>query len=688
MAYLGYDMNADYSYVDERVQTPMTNAQAQMIRDAKNRPTAREVLTAGQKGNWIENQADVNQTTTELGGMFIGEGYNDRPTWTEESRLAGEALNRGLAKGREQKAAMDARDFEIERLRAVQTDPGGAELFARYKRGEIAGYEITSNPNVSPFWKRMVAEEPAEPLDPSRYGRAQLPGNSSRRGMKTDVLRSEAEGQIEKYVERLLKGRGNRRMQQSIREYMDSMVKLEDARASGEMTPQQIKELEADAKRLQTQTMDVLKPLLSRFEKRMGKEDAKGSVLGAESIANRAIVDMLNANRGRQASRQGAGQQPIGGPTSPRSRSSSRTQPTVSPSPPTIQYTAGNQPVAEYKNLDDAFASAETLAPGSAVKIGERVLMPVVDGGGMRLADAVSIGNYYVTDPRAFQGSTAEESAAMWGDTISDEERQDMLRHLIVEGGDRNLSNDMRRRIRQVYESRQNFNNVELSGADKKKALNELYDRENELLYDVAVSGVGNRQPQVFSPDPEETGSSGGSSGGSSKRPGKFDLPAGAVPEQGVLDSMIPGVSKEFDYGAMPTAWKLLNENQSMELEDKLNSISIRNPEVITTEMYDTLARAIVAAREADPEFSVIPILNEVLGGIGSNQSQPTESEPGGSGERAARKKTYTNLTERAREILSDPEADPRAREIAQGWLNKYPTFEAYREAMSEQTKD
>jgi hypothetical protein len=314
--------------------------------------------------------------------------------------------------------------------------------------------------------------------------------------------------------------------------------------------------------------------------------------------------------------------------------------------------------------------------------------MPVVDGGGMRLADAVSIGNYYVTDPRAFQGSTAEESAAMWGDTISDEERQDMLRHLIVEGGDRNLSNDMRRRIRQVYESRQNFNNVELSGADKKKALNELYDRENELLYDVAVSGVGNRQPQVFSPDPEETGSSGGSSGGSSKRPGKFDLPAGAVPEQGVLDSMIPGVSKEFDYGAMPTAWKLLNENQSMELEDKLNSISIRNPEVITTEMYDTLARAIVAAREADPEFSVIPILNEVLGGIGSNQSQPTESEPGGSGERAARKKTYTNLTERAREILSDPEADPRAREIAQGWLNKYPTFEAYREAMSEQTKD
>ena len=686
MAYLGYDMNADYSYVDERVQTPMTDAQAQMIRDAKNRPTARDVLTAGQKGNWIENQADVNQTTAELGGMFIGEGYNDRPTWTEESRLAGEALNRGLAKGREQKAAMDARDFEIERIRAVQTDPYGAEWFARYKRGEIAGYEITSNPNISPFWKRMVAEEPAEPLDPSRYGRAQLPGNSSRRGMKTDVLRSEAEGQIEKYVERLLKGRGNRRMQQSIREYMDSMVKLEDARASGEMTPQQIKELEADAKRLQTQTMDVLKPLLSRFEKRMGKEDAKGSVLGAESIANRAIVDMLNANRGRQAARQGAGQQPMGGPASPRSRSSSRTQPTVSPSPPTIQYTAGNQPVAEYKNLDDAFASAETLAPGSAVKIGERVLMPVVDGGGMRLADAVSIGNYYVTDPRAFQGSTAEESAAMWGDTISDEERQDMLRHLIVEGGDRNLSNDMRRRIRQVYESRQNFNNVELSGADKKKALKELYDRENELLYDVAVSGVGNRQPQVFSPDPEETGSS----GGSSKRPGKFDLPAGAVPEQGMLDSINPGAKNEFDFGVMPNAWELLDEQQAQELRFALNSLSISNPEAITTDMYNTLARAINAARRADPGFdgSVIPILNEVLGVGDSDQSQSTESNPGGSGERAVLRKTYTNFTEEARKILSDPESDMGAREIAQRWLNKYPTSEAYLEAMSEQTKD
>lgn len=157
-----------------------------------------------------------------------------------------------------------------------------------------------------------------------------------------------------------------------------------------------------------------------------------------------------------------------------------------------------------------------------------------------------------------------------------------------------------------------------------------------------------------------------------------------------MLDSINPGAKNEFDFGVMPNAWELLDEQQAQELRFALNSLSISNPEAITTDMYNTLARAINAARRADPGFdgSVIPILNEVLGVGDSDQSQSTESEPGGSGERAMLGKKYTTLTEEAREILSNPKSDMGARETAEKFLEEFPTVEAYLEAMLEQTKD
>jgi hypothetical protein len=456
-------------------KTPMTAEQAQMIRDAENRPTARDVLTAGQKGNWIENQADVNQTTAELGGMFIGEGYNDRPTWTEESRLAGEALNRGLAKGREQKAAMDARDFEIEKMRATAMFPKDAELYARYKRGEIAGYEITSNPNVSPFWKRMVAEEPAEPLDPSRYGRAQLPGNSSRQGMSPTMLRSESMQQMTRFANRLAEGRGGLGVRTALSNYQAAL-------AGGDQT--QINAAQAELEQM-------LGPMFDKFQSRFDKEAGEGV-----GDLKKTFMDQL---RGRLMSGTAGvgyrgGGMPMQSPTAsgqdPRSRGSSVPGASSSVGGGRVSTSPQGLRITEFDSRTQAIEAIRkgdaNLSPGSIVRIGGDVMTATPTGTGeFAFLPAMLFGSTAVPHPSAFNDGNR------WTDSLSDEQRQAMLQAMAVDPKVRGaIPRKAREELDRLRESRFGLLNQSMSPRDRSASVATLRAEEDALLNAVVRSSL------------------------------------------------------------------------------------------------------------------------------------------------------------------------------------------------------
>ena len=456
-------------------KTPMTAEQAQMIRDAENRPTVRDVLTAGQKRNWIENQADVNQTTAELGGMFIGEGYNDRPTWTEESRLAGEALNRGLAKGREHQAATDRRDDEIERIRAVQTDPYGAQLVARYKKGEIAGYEITSNPNVSPFWKRMVAEEPAEPLDPSRYGRAQLPGNSSRQGMSPTMLRSESMQQMTRFANRLAEGRGGLGVRTALSNYQAAL-------AGGDQT--QINAAQAELEQM-------LGPMFDKFQSRFDKEAGEGV-----GDLKKTFMDQL---RGRLMSGTAGvgyrgGGMPMQSPTAsgqdPRSRGSSVPGASSSVGGGRVSTSPQGLRITEFDSRAQAVEAIRkgeaNLSPGSIVRIAGDVMTATPTGTGeFAFLPAMLFGSTAVPHPGSFSDSNR------WTDSLSDEQRQAMLQAMAVDPKVRGaIPRKAREELDRLRESRFGLLNQSMSPRDRSASVATLRAEEDALLNAVVRSSL------------------------------------------------------------------------------------------------------------------------------------------------------------------------------------------------------
>ena len=95
--------------------------------------------------------------------------------------IRGKAAEYAMSHGMDAQRANNEWEKDRTRLDAIRTDPNGAELYERYKQGQIPGYQITSNPNVSPYWKKLVAEEPIG-RNPARYGNIVREGSSSRRG--------------------------------------------------------------------------------------------------------------------------------------------------------------------------------------------------------------------------------------------------------------------------------------------------------------------------------------------------------------------------------------------------------------------------------------------------------------------------------------------------------------------------
>lgn len=473
--------NETYGSGNAGGMTTMTPDQQQAIRDAESRPTAQQVVNAGQQGNWIENQAAVNDATAKLGGMFIGEGYNDRPTWTEESRLAGEALNRGLDVGREQKAAMDQRDAEIERLRAVQTDPAGAEMYARYQKGDIAGYEITSNPNISPYWKRRVAEEPVGSLDPSRYGKAQLPGSSSRAGASPAMLRSESMQQMTLLANRMAEGRGGLAIRTALSNYQAAL-------ATGDQTA---------INSATTELESMLQPMFDRFQSRFDKEAGAGV-----GDLKKQFMDQLRGRlmsgtagvgyRGGSPAQQYPQSPPMPGQDSGSRGASSRSTQTSSQGGVQVQTTPSGGSFASFDSRRQFLKAMESgdanLKPGMAIRVGGDVLTPVATGTGeFAFMPAMMFGSKAMPHPSSFRGGSE------WVDSLDDEQRQALLDSMATESRVRSLlPRSVREEVDKVRNSRFGYLNQAMNPRDREKALMDLKANEDALLSAAVYSSLSN----------------------------------------------------------------------------------------------------------------------------------------------------------------------------------------------------
>jgi len=448
----------------------------------------------------------------------------ENPDIAPQIRAAGAqvAMPHGIAS----KQADDAYREEQRRLLSISTDPAGFDKFRRYQAGEIAGYEILTDPNVSPYWKKQVSEEALQNPNagrrqnamPADRDRASFGGLSSetkrglrdidkgRNGYARDMLRelkgmdkddfagretivnSIAEDLAKRGVSltdedrEILMGGGRRRSPAELR--AREQARRQEGSASilrrGVEAGRQ-----GNAASLRTAEDDMILDL-----RRRGQLPSTATLRGRraeESARNRfrGIIDSQVVPPSQQP--PAAGSAPAGGQGTTRGGAGQQ---------------AGSMP--SFASIGEA-AKSPNLQPGQSVTIGGSpfVTIPGTSSSGApqySFIPAMPVGGTMVPDPGEFT------SPDDWGAVISDEQRSAMLRAIKSDPSIRSmLPPEMLREIDAIANSRVGFAGQTFSRAtDERAARAELRSRENRALHAafLATGAAGPSGPGgMLSPD-------------------------------------------------------------------------------------------------------------------------------------------------------------------------------------------
>jgi hypothetical protein len=471
---------------------PMTAAQRRAIRMAEERPTAGQIV--GPVANRLRDAQVQSDANWQASNSILDTGARlaaENPDIADQMRnkAAGAAMDYGLEAARQGRQW----DQDYNRLIAVQTDPNGAMMFEQYQLGQIPGYQITSNPNVSPYWKKLVAEEPIG-RNPARYGNIVREGTASRAGRPVGQLQSEAMSQMTRAANRMAEGRGGR-------QYRDAMVALEAAMASGDENA--VTAAEANLKTL-------LGPMLDKFDARFNKEAGSVGIDIRQQFMD-TIKARISAGAAGMASARG---QPLnllenakiiqyGGPSAgvrgPQPPSASRptaggtrgTQP-AAPTPP--RRTPDGLAIHEYDSVESVIDSVKkgtaNIRSGEMVVIGGRPMtaIPSTNRFGepeMAFVEASVFGGVAVPDPTEF-GSQEE-----WGANLTDRQRQAILDQVATDPAMRgSLGRDTLEQLDRVRRSRQGVLSQRMRPQDREAAIARLKAEEDAALYAAVVGGV------------------------------------------------------------------------------------------------------------------------------------------------------------------------------------------------------
>ena len=532
--------------------------------------------------------------------------------------IRGKAAEYAMSHGMDAQRANNEWEKDRTRLDAIATDPNGAAMYERYKQGQIPGYQITSNPNVSPYWKKLVAEEPIG-RNPARYGNIVREGSSSRRGMSADYLEGEAGRQIGGVIDRMARGVGNKMMREATNAYARA---IRETSMYEPGTPEHTKALKAE-KEAALKAQRAMNPLMSKFESRMGSEGNDQVKGAAWAMADAAIRERVQGALGRQAP---SGQEIVSGPYRPSQNQpgSTRTQPArrgqqpEMPVTPVVRKTLSNQTVEKLASPEVYFATVMggkyTPPPGGAIQVGNDVFLPGLsykpDGSTTpTLRPAITVGDYYVSDPRSFAGDTPAKRKAEWASQLTDDERNDLFRAFVVEGGDRALPDQIRKRLREVYRSRLGVNSSPLSDKDMKDAMSKLKSDEDDALYAALVGFPGSRQPRFQGEieAPHDMGASGSGRSGRTPRGGTLPAPKFDVEVEKRNGEL---VIEEQSMPNLESVWKVMSPEQQQQFNVLLNALRRRNSGAFPVTMDGDSPTAWLAGWDSrfgemlfDPEF-------------------------------------------------------------------------------------
>jgi hypothetical protein len=602
---------------------PMTGAQEQAIQWAETRPTASDIVDP------VRDRLADSQRRSDIAwgasNLVLDKGAQlaaDDPSIADPIRAR--AAEYAMRHGMDAQRANNEWEKDRTRISAISADPRGAEMYERYKLGQIPGFQITSDPSISPYFKKLVAEEPIG-RNPARYGNIVREGTASRRGMSADYLESEADRQIGGVVDRMVRGGGNKAMRSAMQAYARA-IRETTKYAPGTKEHEDALDAETEASLKVQQSMGGM---LAKFEDRMGREGGdvvKGSAWG---MVDRAIRDRVQGALG-QAQQPGMApqQQPQTRPQSPTRGTRGQQEP---PTTPVVRKTLSNQTVEQFATPEVYFATVMsgkyTPPPGGAIQVGKEVYLPGLnykpDGSTTpTLRPAIALGDYYVSDPRSFAGKNSAEQKAAWAAQLTDDERRDLFRAFVVEGADSTLPAEIRKQLRAVYRSRLGVNTSPLSEKDQSQALMGLKAREDDVLYAALVGFPGAREPRFQGEieAPEEVPTSGGRGG--SSRPVVGGKPAPKFTKPGI-DPM----TKQPDPNAEPvevkmpnfeSVWKQLSEDQQMEFNTVLNMLRDDMGTEFPAESLAVWERRMSEIRSSDIQSSDLidkmfdPILQEV----------------------------------------------------------------------------
>lgn len=448
----------------------------------------------------------------------------ENPDIAPQIRAAGAqvAMPHGIAS----KQADDAYREEQRRLLSISTDPAGFDKFRRYQAGEIAGYEILTDPNVSPYWKKQVSEEALQNPNagrrqnamPADRDRASFGGLSSETKKALRIIdkdsdryarktlrmlqRSDVDQEQKLYkiasLERFMRNRGfsltdeDREILMGGGNPRPSPAELrarEQARRQEGSASILRRGVEAgrlgDTAGLRTAEDDMIIDL-----RRRGQLPSTATLRGRraeESARNRfrGIIDSQVVPPSQQP--PAAGSAPAGGQGTTRGGAGQQ---------------AGSMP--SFASIGEA-AKSPNLQPGQSVTIGGSpfVTIPGTSSSGApqySFIPAMPVGGTMVPDPGEFT------SPDDWGAVISDEQRSAMLRAIKSDPSIRSmLPPEMLREIDAIANSRVGFAGQTFSRAtDERAARAELRSRENRALHAafLATGAAGPSGPGgMLSPD-------------------------------------------------------------------------------------------------------------------------------------------------------------------------------------------
>jgi hypothetical protein len=473
--------------------TPMTGAQEQAIQWAETRPTASDIVDP------VRDRLAGSQRESDIAwgasNLVLDKGAQlaaDDPSIADPIRAR--AAEYAMRHGMDAQRANNEWEKDRTRISAISADPRGAEMYERYKLGQIPGFQITSDPSISPYFKKLVAEEPIG-RDPARYGNIVREGTASRAGRPVGQLQSEAMSQMTRAANRMAEGRGGR-------QYRDAMVALEAAMASGDENA--VTAAEANLKTL-------LGPMLDKFDARFNKEAGSVGIDIRQQFMD-TIKARISAGAAGMASAQG--QQlnlleharslqypgPSAGVRGPQPPSASRptaggtrgTQP-AAPTPP--RRTPDGLAIHEYDSVESVIDSVKkgtaNIRSGEMVVIGGRPMtaIPSTNRFGepeMAFVEASVFGGVAVPDPTEF-GSQEE-----WGANLTDRQRQAILDQVATDPAMRgSLGRDTLEQLDRVRRSRQGVLSQRMRPQDREAALAKLKAEEDAALFAAVVGGVG-----------------------------------------------------------------------------------------------------------------------------------------------------------------------------------------------------